>query len=46
MNYDPEDEEEDKLDLSWSEDEELCEACQEAPCMCSDREQTSTTMDW
>lgn len=23
-----------------------CGACQEDPCMCSDPEQTSTTLDW
>ena len=43
--YDPDDEDE-GLDLTFSEDEEMCGACQETPCMCSDPEQTSTTIDW
>ena len=45
MIYDP-DEEDEGLDLTFSEDDEYCEACMEDPCMCSDPEQTSTTYDW
>jgi hypothetical protein len=43
--YDP-DEEGDELEYSFEEEDELCGACQESPCMCSDPEQTSTTLDW
>jgi hypothetical protein len=29
-----------------NKDSDFCEACQESPCMCSDREKSSTTYDY
>jgi hypothetical protein len=47
MGYDPEEDEDERLDFSYDiEEDEMCGACQESPCMCSDPEQTSTTLDW
>ncbi len=44
--FDPEDEEQQGITIGDYDDTEICGACQESPCMCSDPEQTSTIEDW